>query len=97
MNWNNQFSATDVPWLATIEKYMSIGGTAFDQLVPNKLWASDGIGVWNTNVQLTAQWTAPVVWNLRALALNNWYANQIIVPPGGKPVVAAWDRRSSMK
>ena len=28
--------ATDIPWLATTERYLSIGGTVFDPLVPGK-------------------------------------------------------------
>ena len=92
MNWNNQFSSTDVPWLATTETYMSVGGTAFDQLVPNKLWASDGNGAWYANVPLTAQWTAPIVWNSQNVGIEQLVANEILVAPGGKPVVASWDR-----
>ena len=37
MNWNTQLSATDIPWLATAERYMSSGGMVFDPLVANKL------------------------------------------------------------
>ena len=49
-NWDNQLSSTDIPWLANSGNYMSVGATVFDQVAPNKLWASDGVGVWNTTV-----------------------------------------------
>ena len=73
---------------------MSIGGTLFDQLVPNKLWASDGIGVWNTTNLPTAnfQWNTPVVWHDQSIGIEQLVANEIVVPPGGHPVLASWDR-----
>ncbi|WP_426442336.1 hypothetical protein [Bradyrhizobium genosp. P] len=91
-NWNNQFSATDVPWLGTVGGYMGIGGAMFDQLVPNELWATDGIGVWNTNISANFSWTSPVVWNSQNVGIEQLVANQIVVAPGGKPVLASWDR-----
>ena len=74
---------------------MSIGGlTVFDQLVPNKLWTSDGVGVWNTTNLPTSnfQWYTPVIWNDQSVGIEQLVANEIIVPPGGHPVVASWDR-----
>ena len=66
----------------------------FDPLVPNKLWASDGVGVWNTTNLPTAnfQWNTPVVWNDQSIGIEQLVANEIIVPPGGHPVLASWDR-----
>jgi hypothetical protein len=92
MNWNTQLSATDIPWLATAEKFMSSGGMVFDPLVPNKLWASDGTGVWNTSVPQNLLWNTPVVWNSQSAGIEQLVANEIVVAPGGKPVLASWDR-----
>ena len=92
MNWTPEFSATDVPWLASTGNFMSVGGMVFDQLVPNKLWASDGIGVWNTSVPQNMTWATPIIWNSQSAGIEQLVANEIVVAPGGKPVVASWDR-----
>jgi photosystem II stability/assembly factor-like uncharacterized protein len=91
-NWGNQFSATDIPWLAKSGRYMSIGGIVFDQKVANKLWASDGVGVWNTNLPHTFTSGTPIVWNSQSTGIEQLVANEILVPPGGHPVLASWDR-----
>ena len=66
----------------------------FDPLVPNKLWASDGVGVWNTTNLPTAnfQWNTPVVWNDQSVGIEQLVADAIIVPTSGHPVLASWDR-----
>ena len=66
----------------------------FDQLVPNKLWASAGVGVWNTTNLPTSNflWNTPVIWNDQSIGIEQLVANEIIVPPGGNPVLASWDR-----
>ena len=71
---------------------MSIGGVLFDQLVPNKIWASDGVGVWNTSVPHDLLWNTPIVWNSQSVGIEQLVANDIIVPPGGHPILASWDR-----
>jgi hypothetical protein len=91
-NWGASMSATDVPWLATTEPYMASGGMAFDQLVQNKLWFADGVGVWNTSVPQNLLWNTPVVWNSQSAGIEQLVANEIVVAPGGKPVLASWDR-----
>ena len=92
-NWGTQLSATDVPWLATTGTFMSVGGMVFDQLVPNKIWSSAGVGVWNTSLApQSLGWNTPVVWNSQSAGIEQLVANEIIVPPGGNPVLASWDR-----
>jgi photosystem II stability/assembly factor-like uncharacterized protein len=85
-----QLSASDIPWLTTTEKWMSMGGLVFDQKDANKLWASDGIGVWNTSLPQTTTWTT--VWHSQSIGIEQLVANEILVPPGGHPVLASWDR-----
>jgi 20S proteasome alpha/beta subunit len=92
INWAAHMCSTDVPWLANTEQYMSSGGMAFDQLVPNKFWASDGIGVWNASVPQNMTWNTPVTWNSQSAGIEQLVANEILVAPGGKPIVASWDR-----
>jgi hypothetical protein len=92
-SWANQLSSNDIPWLAETGPYMTTGGTVFDQLVPNELWTSAGVGVWNTTLPTeNFQSSAAVVWNDQSLGIEQLVANEIIVPPGGEPVVASWDR-----
>jgi hypothetical protein len=90
---NYQLAATDVPWLATTGTYMTIGGTVFNPQVPNELIASAGVGVWTTNIP-TSGFTSntPVVWTSQSIGIEQLVANEIIVPPGGNPVLASWDR-----
>jgi hypothetical protein len=89
----NQLNSTDIPWLASSGKFMTIGGTAFDPLVPNKLFASAGVGVWNTFLPTAKfSWTTVVTWNDQSVGIEQLVANQVIAPPGGKPVLASWDR-----
>ena len=85
--------ATDIPWLAwTNESYMSNGNMIFDPLASNKLFFSEGIGVWFTNLSTTQTWDIGVVWNSQSAGIEQLVANEIVSPPGGKPVVASWDR-----
>ena len=75
---------------------MDIGGVAFNPLVPNQLIASAGTGVWNvvipSNVQGTNYPETSLTYNDMSLGIEQLVANEIIVPPGGDPVVASWDR-----
>ncbi len=93
-NFSNQLNSTDIPWLSHTGPYMAIGGTVFDPSVPNKLWVSDGVGVWNTTNLPTAnfQSNTPVVWNDQSVGIEQLVANAIVVPPGGNPVLASQDR-----
>ena len=92
-NSTNRFNASDIPWLAGSGSYMTMGGAAFDPLVPNKLWVSDGVGVWNTSLPTTNfQRNTPVIWNDQSAGIEQLVAIQIISPPGGRPLLASWDR-----
>jgi len=86
---NGQLSASDIPWLNTTAPYLAPSGIVFDQLIPNKLWASGQAGFWYANVP---QNSAPIVWHSQSVGIEQLVANEIIVPPGGKPVLASWDR-----
>jgi len=96
LDWSNQLSSSDIPWLAGSGSYMTIGGLAFDPLVPDELFASSGVGVWNTNLPTVnsslGYWSAPIVWNDQSVGIEQLVANEVLVAPGGDPVVASWDR-----
>ena len=91
-NWNPQLSATDIPWLANTGPGMALGGLAFDPTVQGKLWASSGVGVWNTTVPQVMKSNTPIVWDSQSVGIEQLVANQILVPVGGHPVLASWDR-----
>ncbi len=92
-NWYNHFSSTDIPWLDNSGNYMSVGATLFDQVTPNELWTSDGVGVWNTTVPTSGfQWNTQVTWNDQSAGIEQLVANDILAIPGGDPIVASWDR-----
>ncbi len=85
--------ANDIPWLAwTNEKYMSSAAVEFDPTVPNKLYTAEGIGVWHTT--FNSNWntgTNPTMIS-QSKGIEQLVTNWIISPPGGKPLVGAWDR-----
>ncbi|MFZ2107101.1 MAG: hypothetical protein WAV18_17290, partial [Roseiarcus sp.] len=62
---------------------------------PNQLIATAGTGVWSMNVPPTSgTWSADqnLTWNDMSAGIENLVAMDIIVPPGGNPVLASWDR-----
>ena len=88
--WKMTRQAADIPWLAwTKEDYMSNGDMRFDPTTPNKLWFAQGIGVWTTTV---TPGMSSVTWTSQSLGIEQLVANAIAAPPGGRPVVASWDR-----
>ena len=62
----------------------------FNPLEPNELLASANNGFWTITVPQTS--TTPIVWTSQGIGIEQLVANEIIVPPGGDPVVASWDR-----
>ena len=101
VNNNKQSSSSDIPWLANAYTYpqynnfvdLYLSGTVFDQLIPNKLWTADGIGVVNATIPAQGFTENTLVnWNDQSLGIEELDANEIIVPPGGNPVLASWDR-----
>lgn len=88
--WTMNREASDIPWLAwTEESYMSNGDMRFDPVTPNRLLFAQGIGVWTTTVPTTF---SSVTWNSQSLGIEQLVANVVTAPPGGRPVVASWDR-----
>ena len=56
---------------------------------------SAGTGVWTTTTGADIErmtWSTPVTWTDQSVGIENLVANEIIVPPGGNPVLASWDR-----
>lgn len=82
-------TATDVPWLAfTDESYMSVGTVIFDPQVSDRLWFAEGIGVWYADNNTGSM----IGWNSINAGIEQLVPNNLVAPPGGKPVTASWDR-----
>jgi hypothetical protein len=85
--------ATDIPWLAwTNERWMSVGDMLFDPAAPNRLWFAEGIGVWYTDLPNTPVPPTSIIFTSQSAGIEQLVANQVISPPGGKPVLASLDR-----
>ena len=71
---------------------MSVGDMALDPAHPDQLWFAEGIGVWRTSVDAESDGDPSLVYASRSAGIEQLVANQIIAPPGGKPLLASWDR-----
>jgi hypothetical protein len=88
--WTVSRSATDIPWLAwTTETYMSSGAMRFDPIISNKLWFTEGIGVWYCTAPDNASTTA---WVSSSRGVEQIVARDVKAPPYGNPVVVGMDR-----
>jgi len=92
-NGHNNRVATDVPWLAwTNDKFMAEGDLLFDPVVPGRLWFAEGVGVWYADPRNAPKAPTSSTFTSQSMGIEQLVANQIIAPPGGKPVLASWDR-----
>lgn len=85
-------NSREVTWLDNQERnyFLSVGELEFDPFDPGKLWFAEGLGVW---------WTkdlSPLVieWEAASKGIEETCTNELIAPPGGKPVGAVWDNSS---
>ena len=89
----NRRVAADIPWLAwTEERYMSAADMLFDPIIANRLWFAEGIGVWTADIPNAPKSPELMTFTSRSKGIEQLVANDIVSPPGGKPLVAAWDR-----
>ena len=97
-NWSETLSSSDIPWLTLAgsgaeNQFMAVGGIQFSPTNPNELIVTDGIGVWTTTIPTSGfAWNTPVAWNDQTAGIENLVAREIVVPPGGDPVLASEDR-----
>src|ERR1700729_633122 len=98
---SNQVTSADIPWLADAQQveggatnFLSLGGATFNPTNPSQMILTGGTGVWTTTQVPTSGATSstPVTWTDQSVGIENLVANEIIVPPGGDPVLASWDR-----
>ena len=82
-----------IGWLAwTNEEYMSVGEMMMDPVKAGRLWFAEGIGVWFTDLPADPNSPPGITFTAQSQGIEQLVATNIVAPPGGKPVVAAWDR-----
>src|SRR5262249_4115470 len=82
-------SATDIPWLQNSDtSYFTLGDAKFDPAT-GRLYIAEGIGVWWT--YWPRRFKAFTYYS-QSLGIEELVANDILVPPGGRPITASWDR-----
>jgi photosystem II stability/assembly factor-like uncharacterized protein len=97
MDWQTNITSADIPWLAAANveangsAYLTVGAAEFSATTPNELIISAGTGVWNVTIP-TAPPLGTLTYSDMSVGIENLVANEIIVPPGGDPVLASWDR-----
>jgi hypothetical protein len=76
------------PWLRVSNRSFAMGRVAFDPVVPNRLWAATGTGVYYADI---SDFPVRVQWVSQTRGVEELVANDVIKPPGGPPAFAAWD------
>lgn len=89
-------SGTTIPWLAwTNECSITTASIDFDPVTANRLWFSNGIGVFYYDfASSTAQPSAQITWETdSSKGLENLVSNTFLHPPGvTNPLYFVWDR-----
>ncbi len=101
LNGATSLSTSDIPWLKAANLfagtgpsfYLSAGGLAFSPTINGLLIQSAGTGVWSMTVPTSgATSSTALTWTDMSVGIENVVANAILVPPGGVPILASWDR-----
>ncbi|MDR3710694.1 MAG: hypothetical protein P4L33_20530 [Capsulimonadaceae bacterium] len=83
-----KLESSDIQWLGKQSNYwLSVGQIAFDPFVKGKLWFAEGFGVWYA----TDFSRLEIPWQAASEGIEEVCGNEVIAPPGGKPVGAMWD------
>ena len=97
IQWSWSFTSTDIPWLAFCTT-LGAAPSGFETLTaifnpgnPNQLLVGSGVGVWTTSKNDTPH-ALGVSYASQSLGIEQLVANEIICPPGQRPLVASWDR-----
>ena len=88
----NSLSATDAPWQDILSPYLGTSALFFNPLDSNELLASGGNDFFNITLSGTITTSTSVVWIAQGVGIEELVSNEVIVPPGGNPIFAAWDR-----
>jgi BNR/Asp-box repeat len=93
-NFTHSVVAADCPWLQESQDiFLSDGEAWMDPAVPNRIWFAMGTTVLYTdNVYAVTAAGTNQAWHSQTAGIENLVANQVIVPPGGVPILCNWDR-----
>ena len=97
VEWSIAIKSTEIPWEAAAQTsadggmFLSVGGAAFSESNPNQLILSTGTGSFDVMIP-TAGLTGTLTYDDMSVGIENLVANEILVAPGGTPVLASWDR-----
>lgn len=81
--------SNNIPWIAWSENnWFTIGEMVFDPIVQDKLWISDGVGVWNV-FEIN---TSSLTWVENSKGQEHLVSNDLVVNENGNVVTAHWDR-----
>lgn len=97
---NVTISSTDIPWIKNGNLqggsgsvyYLDAGGAAFSPITNRQLLLSAGTGVWVMQVPSTVTSGTALAYADQSVGIEQMVANAIVIPLGGVPVVASWDR-----
>ncbi|MDJ0391463.1 hypothetical protein QMO56_25495 [Roseomonas sp. E05] len=78
----------DPPWLRVSNAAFILGRVTFDPVVPDRLWAASGTGVYYADLVPSP---LQLRWISQTRGIEELVANDVISPPGGAPLFAAWD------
>jgi photosystem II stability/assembly factor-like uncharacterized protein len=79
----------DVPWLSWIDNsYFTTAQVIFDPVRADRLWVAGGAGVYRADLPDTAN---QLTWVTQSRGIEQLVANDVVSPPGGRPVLAGWD------
>jgi hypothetical protein len=82
-------TSPNIGWMGWADTYwFSLGEIEFDPITPNKLWITEGVGVWNCT-DLTDD---NMTWVENSKAQEHLVSNDLAVNAAGKVVTAHWDR-----
>ena len=77
------------PWLTWIsDSFFTVSNVQFDPVVPNRLLLTNGVGFWYADVP---DGDASVDWFVRSRGIEQLVGNDVILPPGQRPVLGGWD------
>ncbi|GCE25145.1 hypothetical protein KDA_06290 [Dictyobacter alpinus] len=87
---NIAVSSPDIPWITNTDEsnYMTSAQIVFDPLVQDRLWFPQGTGVWRSDNNTGST----ITWTFISKGIEEMVANDVIAPPGGKPITGVWDR-----
>jgi hypothetical protein len=98
LDWSFSIKSSDIPWEAAAQQgangsglYLTVGGAAFSETTPNELILSTGTGSFDVNIP-TSSLTGTLTYNDNSAGIENLVANEVLVAPGGTPILASWDR-----